>query len=415
MGHPIVSLPYGRVLGGTVTVNSGTMFRVPSGVLGNWRRATGARIDSSMLGEAYRVVEDRLGVRPVPEELLGGNARVMREGAEALGLSHGPVRRPLGACRGLGECAFGCPCGGKVDMRLGFLAPAVEQGLEVFTGAEVRRVLVENGRVRGVLVEFAQGLLEVRSRAVVVAAGALNTPRLLEASGVRSRHLGRHLHIHPAAGVSGVMPRRVQGWVGTMQSYYVDDLLEEHHTLLLATFPPPGIGYSAASLPVDELPSYPRLASIGVQTSDDCTGSVSGLRLAGVASYDLCREDLEKLRAGVELAGEILFAAGAERVYPPLKRAEPARSMGELRRMLSSAKPRAYKLSAYHPMSTARMVGDPDAGVVGPGGRVFGVDGLYVADASMLPSTTRVNPQLTINALALLIADNVARDLGGPP
>jgi len=37
-----------------------------------------------------------------------------------------------------------------------------------------------------------------------------------------------------------------------------------------------------------------------------------------------------------------------------------------------------------------------------------------VADASALPSTTRVNPQLTINALALIIADNVARDLGGP-
>ena len=141
---------------------------------------------------------------------------------------------------------------------------------------------------------------------------------------------------------------------------------------------------------------------------------MSGLRLSGVASYDLCPGDLEKVRAGVELAAEILFAAGAERVYPPLKRAEAARSMGELRRMLSGAKPRAYKLSAYHPMSTARMAEGPDAGVVDGGGRVFGYDGLYVADASALPSTTRVNPQLTINALALIIADNVARDLGGP-
>ncbi len=413
-GTPVVSLPYGKVLGGTVTVNSGTMFRVPGGVLEEWRRATGARIDPGKLGEAYSLVEGRLGVRPVPEELLGGNARVMREGAEALGLSHGPVRRPLGDCRGLGECAFGCPCRGKVDMRLGFLADAAGRGLEVFAGAEVRRVLFSNGRARGVHVEIGGSLLEVEARAVVVAAGALSTPRLLRASGVGGRHLGRHLHIHPAAGVSGVMPRRVEGWVGTMQSYYVDDLLEEHHTLLLATFPPPGIGYSAASLPVDELSSYPRLASIGVQSSDDCTGSVSGFRLAGVASYDLCPDDLEKVRAGVELAAEILFAAGAERVYPPLKRAEAARSVGELRRMLSSAKPRAYKLSAYHPMSTARMADGPDSGVVDGGGRVFGYEGLYVADASVLPSTTRVNPQLTINALALMIADNVAQDLGGP-
>lgn len=413
-GSPVISLPYGRVLGGTVTVNSGTMFRVPSSVLSEWRRTTGVSLDHGTLDRAYRLVEEKLGVKPVPETLLGGNARVMREGAEALGLSHGPVKRPLGNCRGLGECAFGCPCGGKVDMRLGFLAETAGKGLEVFTGAEVKKILVSNGRARGVVVETSGGTVEVEGRSIVVAAGAINTPRLLKASGVKSRHLGKHLHIHPAAGVTAIMPRRVNGWIGTMQSYYVDDLLEEHHTLLLATFPPPGVGYSAGSIPVEELSSYPRVASIGVQASDDCAGSLWGLRPAGLARYKLCSGDLEKLKAGIELAAEILFAAGAEKVYPPLKRAGGVSSMGELRKMLSMAEPRAFKLSAYHPMSTARMARDPDAGIVGPGGRVFTIDSLYVTDASALPSTTRVNPQLTINALALLVADSIAEDLGGP-
>ncbi|MCE4600916.1 MAG: GMC family oxidoreductase [Desulfurococcales archaeon] len=413
-GVPSISLPFGRVLGGTVTVNSGTMFRVPEDALAEWRRETGVNIGLDELGEAYRIVEERLNVKPVPEALLGGNAMVMRRGAESLGLSHGPVRRPISGCRGLGECAFGCPCGGKVDMRLGFLREAVENGAEIYTGAVVEKILVGNGRAVGVVVRLGNVSRRIAARAVVVSAGALNTPRLLKKSGVGSRSLGRHLHIHPAAGVSAVMPEAIYGWRGTMQSYYVDDLLEEHHTLLLATFPPPGIGYSAASLPIGELANYPRLASIGVQTSDSCVGNVFGFRLFGVARYNLCTNDLEKVKAGIRLSAEILFAAGAEKVYPPLKRGRGVRSLSELDRLLESTGPRGYKLSAYHPMSTARMASDPDAGVVDGGGRVYGVENLYVADASVLPSTTRVNPQLTINAIALIISRSISRDLGGP-
>ncbi|MEB3778963.1 MAG: GMC family oxidoreductase [Desulfurococcales archaeon] len=413
-GRPVISLPYGRVLGGTVTVNSGTLFRVPRGTLALWNKETGVSIDSAWLDRAYGIVEERLNVRRVPEELLGGNALVMRRGAEALGLNHGPVRRPLGNCRGMGECAFICPCDGKIDMRLSFLVDAVRLGARVYTNAHVRRIIARNGRAVGVKVEVNGDIVEVEARAVVVSAGALNTPRLLRGAGVRNKSLGQHLHIHPAAGVTGVMDRVVRGWIGTMQSYYVDTLLESHRTLLLATFPPPGVGYSAASVPVDELDKYPYMASIGVQTSDDGTGSLWGFRLAGVARYDLNPVDLERIIEGVRLSAEILFAASAKRVYPPLKTPVKADSMGELNRILEQAKPGVFKLSAYHPMSTARMASDDDAGVVDEGGRVYGFTGLYVADASILPSTTIVNPQLTINALSLLVAEAIDSDLGGP-
>lgn len=67
--------------------------------------------------------EERFNVKPVPGELLGGNAMVISRGAEQLGLSRGPVKRPLGRCRGLGESAFAYPRRGKIDMRHGFLAP----------------------------------------------------------------------------------------------------------------------------------------------------------------------------------------------------------------------------------------------------------------------------------------------------
>jgi len=412
-GNPVIHLPFGRVLGGTVTVNSGTMFRAPGRALNLWYKATGVNVDSGALERAYEIIERMLGVKQVPEHLLGGNAIVMRRGAEALGLKlHGPVRRPLGACRGLGECAFGCPSNGKIDMRISFLRDAVSRGLEVYANALVRRVLLKGDRAFGVEVELGGSVIRVESKAVVVSAGALNTPRLLSASGVANGNLGAHLHIHPALGVTAVMEYKVNGWAGTMQSYYVADLLEDYGVLLLATLPPPGIGYSSGSIPFEEVYEYPYIASIGVQVSDENTGAVPRRALLGVAKYSLSSGDLEKIRRGVELAVEILLAAGARKAYLPLKNAQRVDSVKDAREALSKLKPSMLKLSAYHPMSTARMASDPDAGVVDSEGRVFGYSNLYVADASITPSTTIVNPQLTINALSLTIAWRIAKELG---
>jgi choline dehydrogenase-like flavoprotein len=69
---------------------------------------------------------------------------------------------------------------------------------------------------------------------------------------------------------------------------------------------------------------------------------------------------------------------------------------------------------AFHPMGTARMSADPGRGVVDGSGRVHGYAGLYVADASVLPSSTRRNPQLTIMAVAMKIAQDLARALSKP-
>lgn len=56
---------------------------------------------------------------------------------------------------------------------------------------------------------------------------------------------------------------------------------------------------------------------------------------------------------------------------------------------------------------------DPDIGVADINGHVFNVDNLYIADASVLPSSTGgINPQLTINAISLLIAQNIAKEFG---
>ena len=67
--------------------------------------------------------------------------------------------------------------------------------------------------------------------------------------------------------------------------------------------------------------------------------------------------------------------------------------------------------SSAHQMGTCRMSSHAGDGVVDPRGRVWGTSGLYVADASVFPSASGVNPMVTNMAIADWIARNVSKDL----
>jgi choline dehydrogenase-like flavoprotein len=87
---------------------------------------------------------------------------------------------------------------------------------------------------------------------------------------------------------------------------------------------------------------------------------------------------------------------------------------GELERFESlRLRPADLRLEAFHPMSTARMGADADASVVDPSGAVRGLDGLYVADGSLLPTSVGVNPMMTIIACATHVAGDVGESLSG--
>jgi choline dehydrogenase-like flavoprotein len=69
-------------------------------------------------------------------------------------------------------------------------------------------------------------------------------------------------------------------------------------------------------------------------------------------------------------------------------------------------------LYASHPMSTCSMGDTPERSVIDPDGRVWGWDNLFVADASVFPTSLGVNPQVTTMAVGLTIGEAVAERLG---
>jgi choline dehydrogenase-like flavoprotein len=370
-----------------------------------------------------------LSVAPVGADIMGANGEVMERGRRELGYSGGPIRRNARGCHGSGVCAFGCPLDAKLGMHVTYLPLAARAGARIISGCRVEGLVIEGGRavgVRGSIVDPETGAVqrdarfEVRAQRVVLAAGAVYTPALLQRQGVAnsSRQVGRNLRIHPGCGVLGVFDHDLHAWKGVMQSYYVDEKLRDG-ILVEATYPPPGVGYSAGGVGgkgsdlKDFLARYRQTAAAGLIISDSGTGRVRATPGGGLLiAYNLSADDLRKTLEGIRLTTEIYLAAGAQEVHTLLPGLPAVRKREELSWITDGKWTAAdLKLSAYHPMGTCRMGKDPRSSVVDDFGRAHDVPGLVVTDASILPGSTYVNPQITIMALAARSARHLAAEL----
>lgn len=423
LGSPPIPLPLGRVVGGTTVVNSGTCFRAPEKVLRRWRTEHGIEYASGDVMDAhYAEIEGFLNVRPVPWRLLGSNGRIAHRGATELGYSGGPLLRNIADCHGCGQCAFGCPTDAKQAMHVSYLPRAHRAGAEIYARCRVDRIVTEEGRATGVEATLLspddrpRGTIRVHADHVVVCAGAIQTPVLLETSGIPDPTglTGRNLRIHPATGVGGIFPEDVDNWKGTLQSYFIDHFYDSHELMFEATTTVPGIG--AGSIPgmgaeaIEELAGFRRLATLGFYVSDTSRGRVRSLRNGrALPTYRLNALDTRRMALGLSIASEILLAAGAVKVYPGIPGIDSISSRADLARIRErSVKPGHLKLTAFHPMGTVRMGDDDQSSVVSPDGNHHFVRGLWVADASTFPSCVGVNPQMTIMAFAHRTAQRIA-------
>lgn len=420
LGAPPISLPMGKVVGGTTVVNSGTCFRTPERVLSEWQKSAGlADLNPEQMAPLFERVERALNVTPVSDDIMGRNGEILRQGAQALGLSHRPIARPVRDCHGSGECAFGCPLDAKQAMHLSYLPRATAAGARIYAGTRAEKIITANGRAVGVRAGLLdergarRHTLTIHAKHVVLAAGAIYTPLLMRQSGIGGSQVGRNLHIHPGSGVTALFDQEIFGWKGVMQSYAVDARLDDGY-LLLATFPPPGVGYSAGAVPgvgsalKERLGQYNRMAALGSVVSDTTTGRVRAVGGSPVITYNLNDVDRRRVLDSIALAARLYFAAGAQEVYPGLPGLAVLRSASEVEHVTTGRwRASDLKLSAYHPMGACRMGSDPRISVTDGAGRVHNVPGLYVADASLMPGSTAVNPQMTIMALATRVARKI--------
>jgi choline dehydrogenase-like flavoprotein len=413
LGNPPIALPLGRAVGGTTLINSGTCFRPPGPVAASWHERHGlALAEPEQLALRLTDVEETIGVAPASMEVLGRNGELALEGAAAMDWRSAPLRRNATGCRGACQCAIGCPNNAKGGVHLNALPQACEAGARIVTGLRVKRVLSEDGRAAGVAARRADGAeLRISAPLVVVATGAVPTPSLLRRSGLgRHPRLGRNLSIHPATGITAGFEEAVVPWSGVMQSVGIEQLHESEGVLIEATGSPPGMG--AISTPgygshlLSRLDRAAGRAMIGAMIADEPSGRVFGSR-SPIVSYRLAKADEGRLATAVEAMARVMLAAGATDVE--LGGGAPAvRSEAELGAAMQRLDVRRLRLAGFHPSGTAAAGSDPARHPVDPQGRLRGVNGVWVADGSILPSCPGVNPQVSIMAIAAGVGEAAA-------
>lgn len=434
-----LAVPRGRLVGGSSAVNGAYFVRATSEDLAAWAARAGTDWSPERLRRSYVRSERDLDFGERDWHGDDGPIPVLRAARDAV---HPVTAALLASAAAAGRASLrdlNAPDAGagaglvprnlldreRAGTHLTHLAPARQRpNLTVHAGARVRRVVIERGRAIGVEVDAGRRAARiVRGDQVVLCAGAIASAQLLMLSGVGpAEHLLQHgievvadapgvgaLRDHPSVDVTW-SPAATTGGRGVPPLFQaavvldsgVDPSRRDGDVELLAMTRSYGVANGEA--PEDRTLSL----RVGVQRTDG-TGLV---RLDAATPHAPAlvtqahlrtADDLRRARHGVRAAVELLRSSE----LAPLV----AEVHGPGREVLASDRDlddwiRAVAGTSIHPTGTCAM-GRPDdpLAVVDPHGRVRGVEGLRVADASVIPVAVSRGPAATVVAVAERLAE----------
>jgi gluconate 2-dehydrogenase alpha chain len=379
----------------------------------------------------------RSGEYPMPPGPAMYGALVTSAAARELG--YHPYPAPTGvnsveydgrpACNNCGFCAyFGCPIHAKGDPVAPLRRALVTGRAQLRPQSHASSILIRNGKATGVEWIDARGERHIeRAERIVVACGAMETPRLLLLSGLTNAQIGRNVMFHMQTFVFGIMPFRVHGHIGRSVTHVHDDHivvdaaaraaaaeaglpwikggLVEHcspsHVIAEAKQYPWGPQHK---IMMRESPMRDRLLGFCMQGDDlpQVTNTVDldpavtdiwGLPVART-TYQLHTHELIASRHHGAKLVKIMKAAGAERIMTatsPKTTGDLATSHSEISQVPISR----------HVAGTARFGTDPSSSACDPWGRLWEAPNIMIADSSVFPTGSGYGPTLTLVALSL--------------
>ncbi len=381
----------------------------------------------------------RSGPYPMPPGAPMYSATLSSGAAERLGYHPYPAPtaansvpydgRP--ACNNCGFCAFfGCPIHAKGDP-VALLQRALATGrAELRSETFVSRIRTAGGRATGVDFIGSDGVeRSMDARHVVVAGGAVETPRLLLLSGIGNDLVGRYLMVHYQTIVAGMLPQRLYGERGRAVTHVHDDHIVGDE-LTRAAAREAGlpwlrggmVEHGTPALPIMEAKFYPwgpkhphlmrssplrqRMAAFTMQGEDlpyptnrvDLDPTVRDVRGFPVArvTYRGGRHELAASAHHGPRLEAVLREMGAE--WTLVNTSPGVGHRGGVTPVPESR----------HVLGTTRMGTDPATSVVDPWGRVHGLENVVVADSSVFVTAAGYGPTLTLVALAVRAAAALA-------
>jgi choline dehydrogenase-like flavoprotein len=423
VGRALWPVVQARTMGGTTVVNSAICVRTPEDIFAQWEREHGVSGLRDRVLAAEERVERELSVEEVPAEARGRSNLLAKRGADALSWSDSHyIRRYAKGCEGTGQCLQGCRKLRKQSTNVVYVPEVLARGGLIVSCAPVDRVLFEGARASGVTGRFAHPRTRqtgtrftIRARrGVVVAASVTHSPNVLRRSGLRLPALGKFFRAHPGTGVFGCYDDPVDMNVGATQGWASTAFRNDPGLKLETLAIPPELVASrlagGGTELMKRLAEYRHLAMWCHAVRAESTGTVGQAFFGSrpVIRYELDRADMERFRQGMVLLAKQHVAAGAKAVIAGISGMPYKLGADEIGKLEDAPlDPRKYIAILSHLFGGCVMGKDARTSVVDERGRVHGVKGLVVADASVIPTNLGVNPQHTIMGLATVFAEDL--------
>ncbi len=436
----------GRCVGGGTTVNWTSSIRTPANTLKHWREHHGLKVFSDdELAPYFTEVEKRLNMNPFEEFEPNANNSILAKGCAALGYEWHRINRNVNGCANSGLCGLGCPINAKQSQMVTTIPWALDNGAMLISKARADRLIHDGQKISTVeitaldtsAVNDTNHKITITAKHFVIAAGAMRSPALLMKSQIPdpSSMLGKRTFLHPVIAVAAEFEHKIDGFYGAPQTVNSHEFLWPKQTsknpndnkmgfkletipvtpMLASAFFDKGIGKSHAS----RMKSLPHLNVIdalcrdGFNDTEACGTVEIDSNGNPTLDYPITQTLIETARNVIDKVFEIQFAAGAKTVsawhignpkFTTLKAAKSwlkTADLGLLKGMYGSA----------HVMGGCQMGKDEKSGVVDTNGRHFTIKNLSIHDASIFPSSTGVNPQLSIYATTLRNTKNLTKHL----
>ena len=371
--------------------------------------------------------DDRSALRPPPR--LSPMDAYLEDSFRRAGLHPYRLHVAIEYRPGCAECIGRlCPRGCKADGLSRGLVPALKtRHAGIVFGAEVEAVLMQGGEATGVRFRKDGVLRTVQARTVILAAGALHTPRILlnsrsaewpQGVGNQNDLVGRGLMFHISDFIA-LRPKPVLDAIGPRKTLSFRDFYSWKGQKL-GSVQSVGIGISApqiANFISDWFVRQFGFALPGGPIVMRAIGMAGARIFRNAALFATIQEDFafryNRVSSDPAEPGRILIDyRKSEELEARIStfRALLKDKLAELRVAFLSGND---NINIGHACGSCRMGDTPATSVVGPDNAVWGTDNVYVVDASFFPSSSGANPSLTVVANALRVGDLVAARLEG--
>jgi choline dehydrogenase-like flavoprotein len=357
------------MVGGATSMYCGCAAPPPDWLKNKYRVDIGAEVAETM---------SELDITPLPEALRGQASTRIAQAAQALGYNWEPQLKFMKPARSKkfdcgAKCMLGCRCGAKWNAAE-WVDEAVEAGADLRVKARVRRVLSDGKQATGVEGTLAGRPLRALAPIVILAAGGIGTPRILQASGVKGA--GDGMTMDTTTMVFGFIRERGTGneppmtwsWENLDAGYMLSTLIDPWllYPIINAL---KGLRYAAT------WPRWNNTLGVMIKLKDSISG---GVFADGKISKPFVGDDRQRQHDAEQVCRLILKEAGAD----------PAKMF-------------MTPLRGTHPSGTVRI------GTMLDENLQTEIAGLYVCDASTFPEALARPTVLTIIGLAKRLASHL--------